>query len=128
MIVFDTNKLDRKRCNDAPDFIIEIVSPTNPSDDYIRKLYYYENAGVREYWIVDPHRKIVTVHFLKKMHLTFNILLNLLSKFIFSMICLSIFLKFLIPLVLKQKEQRKYRFYFLYFIALFYFYLFFSLA
>ena len=38
MVVCDKNKLDGKRCNGAPDFIIEIVSPTNPSDDYIRKL------------------------------------------------------------------------------------------
>lgn len=63
MIVCDKNKLDSKRCNGAPDFIIEIVSPSNPADDYIRKLYYYKNAGVREYWIVDPRRKIVTVNY-----------------------------------------------------------------
>lgn len=63
MVVCDKNKLDEKRCNGAPDFIIEIVSPGNPSDDYIRKLYYYKNAGVREYWIVDPRRKTVTVNF-----------------------------------------------------------------
>lgn len=49
MIVCDKNKLDGKRCNGAPDFIIEIVSPKNPSDDYIRKAYYYKNYGVREY-------------------------------------------------------------------------------
>ena len=42
---------------------IEIVSPGNPADDYIRKLYYYKNAGVREYWIVDSRRKIVTVNY-----------------------------------------------------------------
>lgn len=63
MIVCDKDKLDGKRCNGAPDFIIEIVSPGNPSDDYIRKLYYYKNADVREYWIVDPCRKIVTVNY-----------------------------------------------------------------
>ncbi len=63
MIVCDKDKLDGKRCNGAPDFIIEIVSPGNPADDYIRKLYYYKNAGVREYWIVDPRRKIVTVNY-----------------------------------------------------------------
>ena len=63
MIVCDKSKLDGKRCNGAPDFIIEIVSPSNPSDDYIRKAYYYKNAGVREYWIVDPRRKIVTVNY-----------------------------------------------------------------
>jgi Uma2 family endonuclease len=66
MIICDKNKLDGKRCNGAPDFIIEIVSPGNPADDYIRKLYYYKNAGVREYWIVDPRRKTVTVNYFEK--------------------------------------------------------------
>lgn len=63
MIICDKNKLDGTRCNGAPDFIIEIVSPGNPSDDYIRKAYYYKNYGVREYWIVDPRRKTVTVNY-----------------------------------------------------------------
>ncbi len=63
MVICDKDKLDGKRCNGAPDFIIEIVSPGNPSDDYVRKLYYYKNAGVREYWIVDPRRKTVTVNY-----------------------------------------------------------------
>lgn len=66
MIVCDKNKLDGKRCNGAPDFIIEIVSPSNPADDYIRKPYYYKNAGVREYWIVDHRRKTVTVNYFEK--------------------------------------------------------------
>lgn len=63
MIVCDRSKLDGKRCNGAPDFIIEIVSPGNAMDDYIRKLFYYMNYGVREYWIVDTRRKIVTVNY-----------------------------------------------------------------
>ena len=66
MIICDPNKLDGKRCNGAPDFIIEIVSPGNPADDYIRKLYYYKNSGVREYWIVDPRRKLVIVNYFDK--------------------------------------------------------------
>lgn len=66
MIICDKDKLDGKRCNGAPDFVIEIVSPGNPADDYIRKLYYYKNAGVREYWIVDPRRKTVTVNYFEK--------------------------------------------------------------
>ena len=66
MIVCDKDKLDGKRCNGAPDFIIEIVSPGNPSDDYIKKLYYYKCYGVREYWIVDPKRKSVTVNFFEQ--------------------------------------------------------------
>lgn len=63
MIVCDRDKLDAKRCNGAPDFVIEIVSPGNPSHDYVRKLYYYEMYGVREYWIVDPQRRIVSVNY-----------------------------------------------------------------
>lgn len=63
MIVCDKDKLDENRCNGAPDFIIEIVSPSNPADDYIRKAYYYKIYGVREYWIVDPKRRMVTVNF-----------------------------------------------------------------
>ncbi len=66
MIVCDKNKLDGKRCNGAPDFVIEIVSPGNSSDDYIRKLYYYKNYGVREYWIVDPIRKTISVNYFEK--------------------------------------------------------------
>ena len=62
MVIYNPDKLDGKRCNGAPDFIIEIVSPGNPADDYIRKLYYYKNAGVREYWIVDPRRRTITVN------------------------------------------------------------------
>lgn len=63
MVVCDKDKLDGKRCNGAPDFIIEIVSPSNPSDDYIKKLYYYKNYGTREYWIVDPNRRTVAVNY-----------------------------------------------------------------
>ena len=63
MVICDKNKLDGKRCNGSPDFIIEIVSTSNPSDDYIRKLYYYKNYGVRKYWIVDPRRKTVTINY-----------------------------------------------------------------
>lgn len=63
MIVCDKDKLDENRCNGAPDFIIEVVSPGNPSDDYIKKAYYYKKYGVREYWIVDPKRRMVTVNY-----------------------------------------------------------------
>ena len=38
----------------------------DPSDYYIKKAYYYENYGVREYWIVDPKRKTVTVNYFEK--------------------------------------------------------------
>lgn len=63
MIICDKTKLDSKRCNGAPDFIIEIVSPGTASHDYIQKAFYYQRYGVREYWIVDTSKKTVTVHY-----------------------------------------------------------------
>lgn len=63
LVVCDKNKLDSKRCNGAPDFIIEIVSPGTASHDYIQKPYYYQRYGVREYWIVDTGKKAITVHY-----------------------------------------------------------------
>ncbi len=46
MVICDKDKLDGKRCNGSPDFIIEIVSSGNPSDDYIRKLYPLSTEGI----------------------------------------------------------------------------------
>ena len=66
MIICDKDKLDGKRCNGSPDFIIEIVSLSNPSDDYNHKLYYYKNYNVREYWIVDPISQTVLVYFFEQ--------------------------------------------------------------
>lgn len=63
MVVCNKHKLLETRCCGAPDFIIEIVSPANPADDYIRKLYYYHHYGVHEYWIVDPKRRSVLVNY-----------------------------------------------------------------
>ena len=80
MVICDKDKLDGKRCNGAPDFIIEIVSPSNPADDYIRKLYYYKNYGVREYWIVDPRRKTVTVNYFEDNILSVQYLFDYIIK------------------------------------------------
>ena len=41
-------------------------SGIKPGNDYIRKLYYYKNAGVREYWIVDPRTEKVIVYYLEQ--------------------------------------------------------------
>ena len=61
-VICDPSKLDDRGCLGAPDWIIEIVSPSTASQDYIRKLALYEKHGVREYWIVHPIDKIVTVY------------------------------------------------------------------
>ena len=61
-VVCDRDKLDEKGCQGAPDWVIEIVSPSSKTMDYERKVILYREAGVREYWIVDPETKMVTVH------------------------------------------------------------------
>lgn len=61
-VICDKNKIDDKGCNGAPDWIVEITSPSDPHRDYGIKLFKYRTAGVREYWIVNPLTQIVTVY------------------------------------------------------------------
>ncbi len=61
-VICDKNKLNEKGCWGCPDWIIEIVSPSTKRNDYYVKLLKYPTAGVREYWIVDPLKKSITVH------------------------------------------------------------------
>ena len=61
-VICDVDKIDHKGCNGAPDFIIEIVSPSSQRMDYLTKLLKYRSAGVREYWIVNPVTKTVQVY------------------------------------------------------------------
>ena len=55
-VVCDRDKLSNRGCEGAPDFIVEVVSPSNREMDYISKLGLYREAGVQEYWICDPMR------------------------------------------------------------------------
>lgn len=61
-VICDPAKLNDRGCLGAPDWIIEIASPSNPKNDYITKLLLYSNAKVREYWIVDPENDAVYVY------------------------------------------------------------------
>ena len=65
-VICDPKKLTPRGCTGAPDWIIEIVSPSTASHDYIRKLKLYADAGVKEYWIVDPDKKSVYVYHLEE--------------------------------------------------------------
>jgi Uma2 family endonuclease len=64
VVVCDQSKLDEKGCKGAPDFIVEILSASSSSYDKVLKYNKYLQAGVREYWIVDPTDKTVATHFL----------------------------------------------------------------
>lgn len=45
----------------VPTLVVEVVSPSNASDDYIKKLNLYMRVGVKEYWIVSPKNKTVEI-------------------------------------------------------------------
>lgn len=61
VVVCDKAKLDDRGCIGAPDFIIEILSPSTAKMDMVVKLNLYEKAGVKEYWLVHPTDHTVTV-------------------------------------------------------------------
>ena len=69
-VICDKDKLTDKGCKGAPDWIIEIVSPTSRPMDYNKKLFKYRTAGVREYWIVDEERNMITVYYFEQDEMT----------------------------------------------------------
>ena len=62
LMVCDPSKLSDRGCEGAPDFVAEVVSPSSSKNDYLLKATLYEEAGVREYWIVDPAAERITVY------------------------------------------------------------------
>ena len=62
VIVCDRNKVINRCVYGAPDFVLEILSPSTRKKDMIIKLNKYIEAGVREYWMVDPDKKMVLVY------------------------------------------------------------------
>lgn len=61
-VICNKGRLNDKGCNGAPDWIIEIVSPSTERVDYGIKLFKYRSAGVREYWVVNPRTHTVNVY------------------------------------------------------------------
>lgn len=55
-------RVDEQGCHGAPDWAIEIVSPSSVTMDYKRKAKAYREAGVREYWIIDSQKEKTTVY------------------------------------------------------------------
>ena len=62
-VICDKNKIDEKGCIGAPDWVVEIVSPSTSRMDYGVKLFKYRSAGVREYWIVDHAKNQIFVYY-----------------------------------------------------------------
>ena len=64
VVVCDESKLDRHGCRGAPDWVVEILSPSTSAKDQVAKRKLYERSGVREYWIVHPEEGVLTVYLL----------------------------------------------------------------
>lgn len=62
VIVCDRDKIINRCIYGAPDFIIEVISRSSTKRDSVIKLNKYLNAGVREYWMIDPNRKKIIVY------------------------------------------------------------------
>ena len=61
-VVCDPAKLEERGCVGAPDWIVEILSPSSAGMDCIKKLNKYRDAGVREYWVISPEKRIIIVY------------------------------------------------------------------
>ena len=60
-VICDPAKLDERGCKGAPDLVVEILSPGNFKKEMRDKFEVYEEAGVREYWLVNPSDKTVFI-------------------------------------------------------------------
>ncbi len=65
-VICDKEKLDKRGCIGAPDWIIEILSPGNSKKEMKEKFEIYQESGVREYWLVQPEDKAVFVYILNE--------------------------------------------------------------
>jgi len=65
LVVCDPAKLNERNVRGAPDWIIEVLSPATARHDHLTKRALYERAGVREYWLVHPVDRVITVYTLK---------------------------------------------------------------
>lgn len=65
-IICDKTKLDEKGCVGDPDLVVEILSDSTASKDYIQKLNLYQFNEIKEYWIVSPKNKDIQIFRLNK--------------------------------------------------------------
>lgn len=67
IILCDENKIKRWGIMGAPEFVLEVTSASTRKRDYTKKLQKYADAGVKEYWIIDPKKKsLVTYDFINE--------------------------------------------------------------
>ncbi|MGF1547660.1 MAG: Uma2 family endonuclease [Thiotrichales bacterium] len=62
LVVCDESKLDRRGVRGAPDWVVEVPSPTTAGHDQVKKRRIYERHGVREYWLIHPMDRVLTIY------------------------------------------------------------------
>ncbi|MDP2783126.1 MAG: Uma2 family endonuclease [Sulfurimicrobium sp.] len=62
LVVCDPGKIGEKRVRGAPDMVVEVLSPSTAGHDMVLKRRIYEQAGVREYWLIHPTDRVLTVY------------------------------------------------------------------
>jgi Uma2 family endonuclease len=62
LVVCDPSKLDRRGVRGAPDWVLEVLSPSTAGHDQVLKRRIYEQAGVREFWLVHPMDRVLTIY------------------------------------------------------------------
>ena len=65
-VICDSTKLDEQGCNGAPDLVVEVLSPGNTKREMNQKFDLYQEAGVQEYWLVEPADEVVFVYVLNE--------------------------------------------------------------
>ena len=66
MVVCDPKKIEERGIVGAPDLVVEIISPSTSSKDNIIKRRIYEQAGVKEFWLISPLERLIRVNKLGK--------------------------------------------------------------
>jgi len=61
-VICDRSKLDKRGCIGAPDIVVEVLSPSNNKKELKNKYEVYEEAGVKEYWVVFPIERTMFVY------------------------------------------------------------------
>lgn len=62
LIVCDEQKIRKFGIFGAPDFVLEVLSDSTRKKDLTLKLTKYIESGVREYWIIDPKKKLLLTY------------------------------------------------------------------
>jgi Uma2 family endonuclease len=62
LVICDKEKIDRRGVRGAPDWVVEVLSPSTAGLDHVKKRRIYEQAGVREYWLIQPIDRVLIVY------------------------------------------------------------------